>query len=96
MEKRQARSPGRSRSRRNGAGANDHGLPHLIDTATLAEHLGVDPRTVRRWAADGRVPYYQPGGSPRYDPVEVLAWLEKSRAAVGRRHATDGRSEARP
>ena len=63
----------------------DHGhtgLPHLIDVATLSEHLGLTERTIRRKVADGEVPHYKLGNSIRFDPVEIEAWLQACRVAA--------------
>ncbi len=70
-------------ARLNGNGADDGhtGLPHLIDVATLAQHLGVTERTIRRKVADGEIPHYKLGHSIRFDPVEIEAWLQACRVA---------------
>ena len=70
-------------ARLNGKGADDGhtGLPHLIDVATLAEHLGLTERTIRRKVADGEIPHYKLGNSIRFDPVEIEAWLQACRVA---------------
>lgn len=60
----------------NGADHGHTGLPHLIDVATLAEHLGLTERTIRRKVADGEIPHYKLGNSIRFDPVEIEAWLQ--------------------
>ena len=64
--------------RLNGYGPADghNGLPHLIDVATLAAHLGLTERTIRRKVAQGEIPHYKLGNSIRFDPVEIQAWLK--------------------
>jgi len=37
--------------------------PPMITIAQAAEHLAVDPKTVRRWISLGRLPGYRVGGS---------------------------------
>ncbi|GAB2575911.1 helix-turn-helix domain-containing protein [Microlunatus antarcticus] len=46
----------------------------LTDIATGASALGVDPRTIRRWIADGRLPGYRVGGKLlRVDMADIDA-----------------------
>ena len=59
-----------------------NGLPHLIDVATLAVHLGLTERTIRRKVAQGEIPHYKIGNSIRFDPVEIEAWLKGCRVAA--------------
>ena len=54
-------------------------LPHLLDIAGLAEHLGVEVRHVRRLVHERRVPYIKWGHLLRFDPAEIEAWLEAHR-----------------
>lgn len=72
-----------------GALLNGHGvadpapqLPHMIDATTLATHLGVTVRTIRRKVADGEIPYIRLGGIIRFDLAEITAWIDAAR--VGR------------
>jgi excisionase family DNA binding protein len=44
--------------------------------AEVAARLHVSPKTVTRWAKDGRVPYRRTlGGHRRYDPQQIEALL---------------------
>lgn len=81
MDARTATRPAGARLNGNGSGGGHDGLPHLIDVATLAEHLGLTERTIRRRVAQGEIPYYKLGNSIRFDPVEIQAWLEACRSA---------------
>jgi excisionase family DNA binding protein len=56
-------------------------LPNLVDIDTLAAHLGVSVRHVRRLVVDRRVPFLKWGHLLRFDPAEIAAWLEESRVA---------------
>ena len=54
-------------------------LPYLMDIATLAEHLGVSVRHIRRLVHERRIPFIKWGHLIRFDPVEVHAWLAQCR-----------------
>jgi len=74
--------PVRASLNADGATARHNELPHLIDVATLAEHLGLTERTIRRKVAQGEIPHYRLGNAIRFDPTEIQAWLETTRVAV--------------
>jgi len=59
-------------------------LPTLLDIPTLAEHLGVTERHIRRLVFDKRIPYVKVGRLVRFDPVEIAAWIDGSRSATSR------------
>lgn len=47
---------------------SDRDLPYLVDIGSMAEHLGVEVRHVRRLVAERRIPFIKwgrPGGSIR-------------------------------
>jgi excisionase family DNA binding protein len=52
--------------------------PPVLDTAMVAELLGMNVQVVRRMARDGTIPCYRiPGGRPfRFFRDEVLEWLK--------------------
>ncbi len=56
-------------------------LPYLIDATTLAAHLGVTVRTIRRKVADGEIPYIRLGSIIRFDLAEITAWIDAARVA---------------
>lgn len=37
----------------------------FIDTATVAAHIGMSPRTIAKWARDGRIPAHPVSGTAR-------------------------------
>ncbi len=55
------------------------GLPNLMDIPTLAAHLGVSVRHIRRLVHERRIPFIKWGHLMRFDPVEVQAWLDQCR-----------------
>jgi excisionase family DNA binding protein len=50
-------------------------LPALLDSAGLAERLGVTERHVRRLVAERRIPFVKVGRFVRFDPTQVASWL---------------------
>ena len=52
--------------------------PRYLRTAQVAELLHVSPKTVSRWAEEGRLPYLRTlgGGHRRYPDAEIRALLE--------------------
>ena len=54
-------------------------LPKLLDITSLAEHLGVNPRHIRRLVAERRIPFIKWGHLIRFDPKEVAGWLNQAR-----------------
>lgn len=82
MDVRTSTRPAGARLKRNGVAGGHNGLPHLIEVATLAEHLGLTERTIRGKVAQGGIPHYKIGNSIRFDPVEVEAWLKACRVAA--------------
>lgn len=53
-------------------------FPPVLDTAMVAELLGMNVQVVRRMAREGSIPCYRiPGGRPfRFFRDEVLEWLK--------------------
>lgn len=62
-------------------------LPTLIDIVTLADHLGVDVRHVRRLVSERRIPFIKWGHLLRFDPDEIAEWLAEKRRQPDRRAA---------
>jgi excisionase family DNA binding protein len=51
--------------------------PRYLHTTQVAELLQVSPKTVSRWAQEGRLPYLRTlGGHRRYPDAEIRALLE--------------------
>jgi len=61
------------------------GLPSLIDIESVASSLGVGVRHVRRLVAEGRIPYFKVGHFVRFDPEELVQWLEQRHVMAGDR-----------
>ena len=61
-------------------------VPHLLTIDQLAEQLGTTTRHVRRLVAERRVPYVKVGWLVRFDPAEIIVWLD-DRRMPGRRSA---------
>ena len=58
------------------AGADEY--PEVMDSAMVAEMLGMNVQVVRRMAREGQIPAYRlPGGRTfRFFQEEVLDWLK--------------------
>ena len=54
-------------------------LPDLLDITRLAEHLGVQPRHIRRLVHEKRIPYIKWGHLIRFDPTDITEWLAANR-----------------
>ena len=57
--------------------------PRQLDLLTLAETaqlLRHHPKTVERWAREGRIPCYRIGVRVMFDRGDVLQWLAERRA----------------
>jgi excisionase family DNA binding protein len=79
--------PETSTVRRNGIerGSEQRGIPILLDIEMLANSLGISTRQVRRFVADGRVPFIRIGHLIRFDPEEISEWIEDHRGRSHRR-----------
>ncbi len=67
-------------------------LPVLLDLDGIAEHLGVTPRHVRRLVAERRIPFVKWGHLLRFDPVEIVEWLDGHRIPAAAVSQPTGRS----
>jgi excisionase family DNA binding protein len=57
----------------------------LLTTAQVAERVGVNEDTVRRWIREKRLPAYMPGGTKtgyRVRAADLDRYLEDSRTAA--------------
>ena len=66
-------------------------VPELIDIEALAQLLGDSVRHVRRLVAEHRVPYLKVGHFVRFDPAEIVRWLDSSRQPEIPERARTGR-----
>ncbi|MGB3229584.1 MAG: helix-turn-helix domain-containing protein [Mycobacterium sp.] len=57
------------------------GLPASPTIKAAAEHLGVDPKTVRRWISQGRLTAYRVG--PRLIRIDRASLLKLARPVGG-------------
>ena len=54
----------------------------LMTTGEVASLCRVDPKTVARWASEGRISSVRtPGGHRRYDRQEIMGLIEATRRA---------------
>jgi excisionase family DNA binding protein len=65
-------------------GPNQHCLPTLLDIENLARSLGISMRQVRRFVADGSIPFIRIGHLIRFDPEEIKQWIEGRRCGTQR------------
>jgi excisionase family DNA binding protein len=74
-------------SRKNGVHVPQPTEPRYLRTAQVAELLHVSPKTVSRWAQEGRLPYLRTlGGHRRYPDAEIRALVETlSEPSTGQR-----------
>jgi excisionase family DNA binding protein len=53
-------------------------LPRYLRTAEVADILQVSPKTVSRWATEGKLPFLKTlGGHRRYPPAEIRRLAEQ-------------------
>jgi excisionase family DNA binding protein len=64
-------------------------LPHepLLTLDEVADRLAVSTRTVQRLVAGGELKPFYIGAAPRFDPREVLEYLEQTRSRPRRRRS---------
>ena len=57
---------------------NTNDFPPIMDTAMVAELLGMHIQMVRKYAREGRIPAYRPPGgrSMRFMRDEIIDWLK--------------------
>ena len=55
-------------------------LPALVDIEAVATALGISMRQVRRFVADGQIPFVRVGHLIRFDPDELNHWINARRA----------------
>jgi excisionase family DNA binding protein len=65
-----------------GPSSNQKGelLPALVDIGAVAQALGISMRQVRRFVADGQIPFVRVGHLIRFDPDELNDWINARRA----------------
>ena len=69
--------------------------PRYLRTAQVADLLHVSPKTVSRWAQEGRLPYLRTlGGHRRYPDAEIRALVETLSEPSGAGQPPTGSPEA--
>jgi excisionase family DNA binding protein len=58
----------------------DEALPTLIDIETVSRSLGISMRQVRRFIAEGTMPFVRVGHLIRFDPDELNDWIDARRS----------------
>ena len=66
-------------SMRRARAIEENEVPRLLDVVRLAERLGVTERHVRRLVAERRIPFLKWGRLLRFDPREIVAFLDDAR-----------------
>lgn len=57
----------------------------LLTTTEVADMLSISPKSVYRYAAEGRLPYIKIESNLRFERQEILDWLEAKRFRPGLR-----------
>lgn len=57
-----------------------HGRSRALTVSDVATLLSVSERQVYKLAAEHRIPCFKIGGSIRFDPVAIAAWLRQKMA----------------
>ena len=57
-----------------------HGRSRALTVNDVSTLLSVSPRQVYKLAAEHRIPCFKIGGSVRFDPVAIAAWLRQKMA----------------
>ncbi len=70
------------RRNRSKQGTDQRGIPTLLDIEVLAKSLGISMRQVRRFVAEGQIPFIRIGHLIRFDPKEINKWIEGRRCGT--------------
>ena len=57
-------------------------LPQLVGAAEIAEMTGWSRKHIYDLAKRGQIPHYRIGGSIKFDPIKVKAWLDQHEIAA--------------
>jgi len=71
---------------------SDTALPTLVDIDTVAGHLGVSVRHIRRLIDERRIPFVKVGRHVRFDVEAIAEWVDAHRTDVLDRGAISGSS----
>ena len=61
-------------------------LAHLLTISDVAKALKVDVRHVRRLVHEKRIPYIKWGHLLRFDPAEIVRWIDECRHSPAAAH----------
>ena len=61
---------------------SDTALPTLVDIDTVAGHLGVSVRHIRRLIDERRIPFVKVGRHVRFDVEAITGWVDAHRTEV--------------
>ena len=64
------------------AGAEVGRLPTLVDIQTVSRSFGISMRQVRRFVANGEIPFVRVGHLIRFDPEELNDWIDARRSCL--------------
>ena len=68
-------------------GSRNQPLPNYLRTAEVAKLLHVSPKTVSRWAKEGKLPFLRTlGGHKRFPEADIRAMVAELTVQVGRLH----------
>lgn len=70
------------------ASSSASSLPTLVDIDTVACHLGVTVRLIRRLIDERRIPFVKVGKFVRFDVDEVARWVDAHRTEALDRNPT--------
>jgi excisionase family DNA binding protein len=71
------------------------GRTKALTVSDVAELLNISERQVYKLAAENRIPSFKIGGSVRFDPAEIAAWLRQKIAPASARPAESSRNARR-
>jgi excisionase family DNA binding protein len=60
----------------------DGPLPTLVDIEAVSSSFGISMRQVRRFVAEGTMPFVRVGHLIRFDPVELNEWIDARRSGT--------------
>jgi excisionase family DNA binding protein len=55
-------------------------LPTLVDIEAVSRSFGISMRQVRRFVAEGQIPFVRVGHLIRFDTDELRQWIDARRA----------------
>ncbi|WP_419805919.1 helix-turn-helix domain-containing protein [Terriglobus sp.] len=57
------------------------GRAGMFTTMELCRLLSVTKQTVSTWVSQGTIPHFRIGTLLRFDPVQLIAWIEQRQSA---------------